>query len=251
MCCIFTCERTKFGPSAGNRERTLTGLYVGDDGDLREVPKLDSKPGGATFLRAVQNVLAAHGSESRDYILVTVAPRAKQVKVLYRSPKLTSAEAIIALTNLIMDFPDERTILLLEADQHWRQKEPKSGLKLGLGQIDPIPKLRFPRIPRAAAVKTRELRGALSKLLADFGDEDWLGKTGDYWIYDDWVGPYSQKVFVWRNKLVTTSLIRQIQQMLKSKFSQCIVILVMDDTAPNLPREIRIAADSVQEEWSR
>jgi hypothetical protein len=215
------------------------------------MPSPALKSAGASFLQSVQNVLAAYGSESRDYILVTAAPNAKRVQVLYRSRKLISPEAVIALTDLIMDFPDERKILLLEADQHWRAKEPKSGLKLGLGQIDPIPKDRIPRISRAAANRTKGLRNALSKLLADFGDEDWLGRTGDYWIYDDWVGPYSQKVFIWRNEFVTTDLKKRIQQMLKSEFSECVIFLVMDESAPNSPREVRIAADNVQEVSSR
>lgn len=197
----------------------------------------------------VRKALTEHGKESYDFRITGIPEGSKAIEVLFRHHEFVSPSLTLALDNVLDQVADDHEVLLILADPEWRPILPRSGFRVAVGQLDSIPPAPLPEISEYAAQRTDALRTALSRVLSRMGRENWRGE-GDYWIFDDWIGPYSQKVYVWSIDFITPDLVRNIQQALED-FTDCEVILALDEALPHPPSGLRIAAGKVEEEWNR
>lgn len=209
----------------------------------------DDDPGVHVLVEIIRKALTDHGKESKDFRIAGIPERSKSIEVLVRHLEFVSPSLTLALDNVLDQVADDHEVLLILADPEWRPVLPKSGFRVALGQLDTIPPAPAPEISEYAAQRTEALRAALSQVLSRLGRENWRGE-GDYWIFDDWIGPYSQKVYVWNIEFITPNLIQTIRQALED-FTDCEVILALDEATPHPPSGLRLSARKVEEEWNR
>ena len=102
------------------------------------------------------------------------------------------------------------------------------------------------------ALEWQTLHGSITDLLDRYGKKDGLGR-GDYWLVDDNLGLWRQKVEVQNLKLLDPSIIKQLQGLLAEypdwEITVRVDIVGREDTLP--PMGLLIASDELIDDLQR
>jgi len=99
----------------------------------------------------------------------------------------------------------------------------------------------------------RLLYAKLSALLESAGEPDPYG-NGDYWLVDDNWGSRQHKLCVFRIEALTTTLIEEIQKILKPfgrEWELLVALDLQDKRYTGGPEGMVVTADRVRELWDR
>lgn len=99
----------------------------------------------------------------------------------------------------------------------------------------------------------QKIYDCLLSLLNLAGRNNAIGE-GDFWLLDDDYGFPEQRIYIFRMEILTDSLVRELQELLKNGFQDWTIRIVLDLLPPDedVPRAgLLIHSGRVEEQWDR